>query len=1360
MKNSFSTIKQSWLKRSSLALLTGLMLVGCVDNPTDVEAKYSSLRASGVNWVNEEGQKVNLHGVNVGNWLAMESWMFAVDDGDNALGSDINSQYTFEEKLVERFGEAEKDNVLKLWRDNYLTTADWDKMAEANFNLVRIPFFYDLISDESASEYTLKADAFDYLDWAIEQAKQREMYVVLDMHGAPGRQSSEHHTGRKDVNEFWNNADNMAHTKWVWQQIATRYKDESAIAAYGLLNEPWGTDAETLKSHLTELYHAVRKVDKTHIIALHGHNSDDQTQLWKDPKELGLYNVVFEVHPYPGLFGWGEQDYETHRDWLTCGENGEGGVCEWNERFVEQDTPVLMGEMQPWAGLGALGGDITRATFDIYNELGWAATAWSYRAHTKAGGAPNGDWGYVTNAPVNSSGDTVRQLVKADSWACEDWSSTFANACSNSAKSTVLHHGMGEQTLYLLIKAGSDNLDVVFDDIQITNDNTGETLVTNGDFSNGLANWTFGAIGTDTAPNVEAIVADEFAGSDGGMALRLYSDDESFRHGVFYQEITVQGGVPYTISGKFKEQSSAQAWAEVYILSAAPSDGMADVSPLNFTIDVNSASLADIKTFFTNLSTMAVEENPWVKTAMNSAAGSTMFTQMPGKPEALSLALDDDQVSLSWYAPFDRVDAYLVYRSERKTYGFKQIAKTTETKFTETVEDAENTTYYYFVLSQRDLDRSRPTNVVASGDGAITVPGRIEAEGFLASEGVKVDGKSGNSSGSILGSFDRFDWVEYLISVPTAGTYDLTYAWATFDSNATDSQIEVLIDGQLLTNLTYVNNNNWNQFSTNRVSVELPAGKHELRLSNVSPTWVNFDYFEINEPTLTEALALPIDINAEHEDLIHVGDGLTFENGVAKNFTAGDSFEFTADVTSAGSYDLTVTLSAYDAGNITVYVNGVDTSDIVFGDSNFDMDEHSTSLTLPIGEVNVRLVFDSLTWVDVANFALASSAPVIADPETPDLETPDPVIPLVNLSADDDALTHEGVGLTFEDGVAKNFTDGDWFEFTANVSNAGSYELSVTLSAYDAGNISVYLDSVDTADIVFGDANFDMNEHSTSLTLPVGETTIRLVFDSLTWADVANFSLTEVPAEAGSGATVVNLPANLAADDDALTHEGAGLTFEGGVAKNFTAGDWFEFNANIEHAGGYDLTVNLSAYDAGNIAVYVDGVKTSDIVIGDANFDMNDHGTIVNLPVGEVKLRLVFEALTWADVASFKLEVSPLTVPFDVPADHYALTHEGVGLTFDEGVAKNFTAGDWFEFKTDAASAGSYNLAVTLSAYDAGNISVYIDGVDTADIVFGDANFDMNEHSTNISLPEGVTTIRLVFDTLTWADVASFKLSL
>ena len=349
------------------------------------------LQQQGGRWVDPLGQQVDLVGTNLGNWLLLESWMMET-------GGIIHDQCSLEATLSSRFGHGERERLMDVFRDSWMTERDWDLMAEFEMNVVRIPFRFNLIEDETRP-YNLREDAWQHLDWAIDQAEKRGMYVILDLHGTVGSQGVHDHSGCAGRNELWGSEVFRDRTKWLWDKIATRYKDRSAIAAYGLLNEPWGTDANTMADFISELYHVVRKKDPRHIILLHGHNSG--IGAFGHPKDRGMdANVGFEMHFYPGLWGWGQQDYQTHNRWLSC-EDGGHTVCQWQDRLTNLDAVFLVGEFQPWTITGSHGGALGALTVNTYKNLGWASSNWSYKTINKSGTSGEGThhwpWGMVTN---------------------------------------------------------------------------------------------------------------------------------------------------------------------------------------------------------------------------------------------------------------------------------------------------------------------------------------------------------------------------------------------------------------------------------------------------------------------------------------------------------------------------------------------------------------------------------------------------------------------------------------------------------------------------------------------------------------------------------------------------------------------------------------------------------------------------------------------------------------------------------------------------------------------------------------------------------------------------------------------------
>lgn len=808
--------------------------------PAPREETFSKLRAEGTIWMNEQDEKVSLRGVNLGNWLMMEMWMFG---NDQIFGQGIVDQCTFEDALVARFGEAEKDRLFKVHRDSWMTEKDWDFMEDAGFNVVRIPFPYDLIEDDDNPK-TLKPDAWHYLDWSIAEAKERKMYVILDLHGAAGRQGWEHHSGCAGKNELWGSQTYRDRTIWLWEQIAQKYKDEDAIAGYGLLNEAWGASPKVMSEFGIDLYHAVRRYDNEHIVILPGHSEDGGFTVYGDPLDSGMENVAFEMHYYPGIFGWGDIGYKTHRDWLDCGVSGVDGICSVAKRSQDAYTPLLIGELQPWTSLGELGGEITRATFDRYNELNWAATAWSLKTVTPSGGQGAGRWGLMTN-----KGDQL--LVKSTTWACDDWESSFADACDISARSTVPNTTTETQTMYLVLKTGSfKGTDVIFDEIELTNDDTGENIIVNGSFGN-TGGWQAVSIQSSLPAIDYNYAAGEFAGNDTGAALRITAPNGD--HNVaLYQAIQVEPGASYTISGKFKDLIGGvtELWAEIYLVPEQPQQGVDVLGTVLKAPNVNLSTAQEFETYFSLFADMDYEINHWVVDALTREEPARVYNNIPASPSNFHVKVSDENNTLTWTASEGEVDGYRVYRSTSSSTGFNVVAElgAEVISYSDAYGGADgldpDVTYYYYITGYNITDESYSSKVKATGKSIYLIPGKFEAENFADSHpGVKTETVGDSLGGGLnIGHFETDRWVEYNILATQSATYTADFRLA---SLVGDVQFEIRIDDETVGTVTVPNTGGWQDYQTVSLDVDIPSGESVLRLHSLDNQW-NLNWVEFN----------------------------------------------------------------------------------------------------------------------------------------------------------------------------------------------------------------------------------------------------------------------------------------------------------------------------------------------------------------------------------------------------------------------------------------------------------------------------------------------------------------------------------
>lgn len=331
------------------------------------------LTASGNVLQNVAGETVQLRGTNFGGWLHLEGWM----DGG---GGDNNHRATIT-ALRERFSEEQTQALLKIYQDAFITETDVDNVYNLGLNMVRVPFFWTEILNESGE---VLPHAFEQLDWIIAKCKERGMYVLLDLHGSPGGHSAGWLTGgHTGSNELWTNATYQAWTVRIWEALATRYKDEPAVCGYGLLNEPVPPENSpiTTAQMYDTLYQAVRAIDSKHAIFMGAFFNFDALG---SPASNGWTNVVYETHHYDD----GNKSAENQQNFVS------GTLGYLHQYQMNWEVPVLAGEFNFWSAKEAW-----NAWLYTLNQEGISWSNWTYK-HTDSNADNN--WGLYYQPTVEA----------------------------------------------------------------------------------------------------------------------------------------------------------------------------------------------------------------------------------------------------------------------------------------------------------------------------------------------------------------------------------------------------------------------------------------------------------------------------------------------------------------------------------------------------------------------------------------------------------------------------------------------------------------------------------------------------------------------------------------------------------------------------------------------------------------------------------------------------------------------------------------------------------------------------------------------------------------------------------------------
>jgi aryl-phospho-beta-D-glucosidase BglC (GH1 family) len=280
------------MRRAKLSVLStlvaSLFLIGLPVAHADA-ASSGYLHRQDQQIVDGAGSAVRLHGVNLGNWLVWESQLM----GSPTLASVGESQIM--KGLTTLVGAAAADQFRTDVRNAYITQGDIQTIAGLGFNSVRVPLPYTLLEDDSAP-YQYKDEGWRVLDDLVSWAQQSGIYVIFDLHAAPGGQNTFFHSSAvKGVAAMWKNADFQARTVALWKAIAARYADSTAVGGFDVLNEPQAPKNAALLSMYQRIIAAIRSVDTHHLIFLEGANTSRTFTVFTSRLDE---NMAISLHQY------------------------------------------------------------------------------------------------------------------------------------------------------------------------------------------------------------------------------------------------------------------------------------------------------------------------------------------------------------------------------------------------------------------------------------------------------------------------------------------------------------------------------------------------------------------------------------------------------------------------------------------------------------------------------------------------------------------------------------------------------------------------------------------------------------------------------------------------------------------------------------------------------------------------------------------------------------------------------------------------------------------------------------------------------------------------------------------------------
>ena len=373
------------MKKSFLYLIV-LLLAACTAGGGQKGATGFVI-IEGHDLIKPNGEKLLIQGTNLGNWLNPEGYMFGFGR--------TNSAWMIDLMMKEAVGPDFTAEFWQQFKDNYVTKADIDFIAQQGANTIRLPFNYKLFTDEDYMGLTGQKDGYQRIDSVISWCKANNLYLILDMHDCPGGQTGDNIDDGHGYPWLFESEKSQQQFCQIWREIAFRYRKETTILGYELMNEPiahYFDNRDSLYQLLQPLYKkcvkAIRDVDQNHIILLGGAHWNSFFWMLDDAsyddklmytchryggpatKEAIAHYINFRDSinrpMYMGEFGHNTMEWQS--DFVNVLKQNNIGYTFWPYKKV--DNSCMMGIQRPegWDSIVVKYSETSRNTYQEWRE--------------------------------------------------------------------------------------------------------------------------------------------------------------------------------------------------------------------------------------------------------------------------------------------------------------------------------------------------------------------------------------------------------------------------------------------------------------------------------------------------------------------------------------------------------------------------------------------------------------------------------------------------------------------------------------------------------------------------------------------------------------------------------------------------------------------------------------------------------------------------------------------------------------------------------------------------------------------------------------------------------------------------------
>ena len=344
-----------------------VVITSVAGSATGQAASADFVHVEGTRLIDSRGDRFDIKGINLGNWLVPEGYMFRFARARSAA--------EIEGVIAALIGPQAASRFWTEFRDVYVAEDDIRFIKRAGFNTVRVPLHWrHFVEPGEDGVERFEGPGWRLFDRLVAWCREAGLRVILDLHAAPGGQTGVNHDDGPGFPLVFYVPRHRRLTLALWRELAARYRDDPTILGYDLLNEPISpySDEAYLNPRLEPFYReivaAIRGVDRHHLVLLAGAQWSTSFAVFGRPFDD---NAVYTYHKF-----WATptraalQPYlDFSNRWkvpLLIGETGEFNN-DWNERFRRLHEEFGIG----WCFWPYKSFDTDTAVVSIEKPVGW-----------------------------------------------------------------------------------------------------------------------------------------------------------------------------------------------------------------------------------------------------------------------------------------------------------------------------------------------------------------------------------------------------------------------------------------------------------------------------------------------------------------------------------------------------------------------------------------------------------------------------------------------------------------------------------------------------------------------------------------------------------------------------------------------------------------------------------------------------------------------------------------------------------------------------------------------------------------------------------------------------------------------------